>query len=139
MVVERPASEQPPRVAVNARHVQIPLPLWVCLLERDGHVGGQRLHRPVERVEKNLLVLQKPRALVVKAQLPEKVDRCVGKASEHMFCSLSCLESILILLRKVRACKSTHTVQIAESWLLFYQIFCILFFACLSTQRKRKL
>ena len=109
MILVRPATEQPPRVAVDARHVQIPLPVGVRLLERRRHVRSQRLHGPVERVEKYLLVLQKPRALVVKAQLPEKVDRCVGKACEHV-CFAPCLrvESIPILRRNIRPRKRLH-------------------------------
>ena len=103
----RPIAVQPPRVAVDARHVQVPLPVGVRLLERRRHVRGQRLHGPVERVEKYLLVLQKPRALVVKAQLPEKVDRCVGKACEHVcFAPCLCVESIPILRRNIRPRKA---------------------------------
>ena len=120
---------QPTRIAVDARHVQIPLPLWVCLLERGGHVGGQRLHRAVERVKKNLLVLQKPRALVVKAQLPEKVDRCVGKASEHMFAPYRALKVSSSYSERCALARDAHSancrIMVAFLSNLLYTVLCV--------------
>ena len=88
MIVERPAAEQPPRVAVNAGNVDIQTQIGIGLLKPVVELPCQRLCRRHDRVLKFLLVLCEPRPVVVEPDAPEHVDRPVGIACKHVRYSL---------------------------------------------------
>ena len=87
MVVERPAAEQPPRVAVNAGNVDIQVQIGIVLLKPVVELPCQRSGRRHDRVLKFLLVLCEPRPVIVEPDAPEHVDRLVGIACKHCFYS----------------------------------------------------
>ena len=88
MIVEWPASEQPPRIAVNTRNVDIQVQIGIVLLKPIVELPGQRLCRRHDRILKFLLVLCEPRPVIIEPDAPEHVDRLVGIACKHIFYSL---------------------------------------------------
>ena len=87
MILVRPAPEQPPRVAVNARDVQTAVHLREAAAHQRLRLGGERLERLVHGLLKLLLVLVEPDALVIECQLPEKISGSGSKSVKHDVCS----------------------------------------------------
>ena len=83
MILVRPAPEQPPRVAVDARDVQAAVHLREAAAHKRLRLGGERLERLVHGLLKLLLVLVEPDALVIECQLPEKISGSGSKSVKH--------------------------------------------------------
>ena len=83
MVFIRPAAEEPPRVPVDARDVYPAVERGVTLLHEREALPGKRLERSVHALLKLILVRQKPRALIIKGKLPEKLAGLFAEALKH--------------------------------------------------------
>ena len=83
MILVRPAPEEPPRVAVDARDVDAPRKIGAAPgKEREG-LGRERFKWGIDKVLKFLLVGQEPGPLVVEGQLPEEAAGFFTEARKH--------------------------------------------------------
>ena len=83
MILIRPAAEEPPRVPVDARDVHPAVKRRIALLHEREALLGKRLERSVHILLKLILVRQKPRALIIKGKLPEKLAGLFAEALKH--------------------------------------------------------
>ena len=82
VLVGSPA-EEPPCVPVDAGDVALNVQLGKALLQQRAGLFGQVLEGLVQAALKLLFMFEKPGALVVKAQLPQKFPGLLGKALKH--------------------------------------------------------
>ena len=83
MILIRPAAEEPPRVPVDARDVHPAVERGVTLLHEREALLGKLLERSIHVLLKFVLMRQKPRALIIKGKLPEKLTGLFAEALKH--------------------------------------------------------
>ena len=87
VVLIRPAAEEATGIAVDARDVQIKIREGPVFHHQGAGVFSEGVKGFVEDTEVLILMLLKPGALVMKAELPEELSGFLGKAVKHI-CSL---------------------------------------------------
>ena len=83
VVLVRPAAEEPPRVAVDARNVEAVRLVRVLLAHKRERFLCKRVERLLYRAQKLLLMRFKPRLFVVEREFPEKFSGLARKSGKR--------------------------------------------------------